>query len=724
MNKTLSVMAGLGVGAVLGCLFDRARRGTRGGSARRAAANVASGAEGVVVACPHGVLREDVETDDGAVRGRSTSRRGNGEVAVDDYASASGRHDPHESPPGGSPLGSTRGSLVGGRPWDSREAGILVGTSSMLSSARRMLPGVVRGGRLLYRLICRVSFGACVCAAGLSLVKRVLDGKPSSGAANLSRERLSGKERAVLTGLVSLAFLTRRPLLRLPQTPFSPDGVYYATLGRRLVAGNFGEGLSTFWPPLYPFLVGLSSLVSRDVERGGRLVSVAAGSLLVIPVYLLCRVLYGEGVAPVAALLVAAHPILIHYSTLLLTEATYTLLLTTVMYAGLRALSTLGRAHFLVTGAALGACYLTRPEAIGYAALMSALTLGAHLAASHQPRSAALSNVLSLLSGFSLLALPYILYLRRATGRWTVSDKLHSHVESDESRARRWFGLKEGRQTTLADRLYAGLREVGASSDRRAPSPPDARSLRTMAGRCVEALGLEIRLLIYRLSPPHFTVLVGLGLFKAGWAKEIYLLLFLGSTLAGYALYPDIVAERLLVPLLPLTLCWAANGIGEVETWLGRLLVRMRLADAGSLRKPMLPRLLVLTAFLCLTLPWIAYTLLRRISGGRPEYERAGEWVRGQAETPALIMAADPHTAFYAGGRALYLPIEEYSTVIEHARRHAVDYLVIDEEVISQNVEYANLRFLLDERSPHPGLRLAYKFDDVPRHKILVFTLT
>jgi hypothetical protein len=670
MNKTLTVMTGLGVGAVLICLFDRAKRKPRGGSVCERASNVAGEAEGAV--------HDDVVRLTGA--------------------------KPDESPRTDSALGSACGSV-----W---------------SLAGRILPRDASVWRPVYRSVCRLSFRVCLCAAGLRIVRHLLNGRTGKRPADFRRKKFSKKECLLVTGYAALAFLARLSLLRLRPAALTPDGVYYATLGKHLVSGNLKEGLSTFWPPLYPLLVGLSSQVSRDVELGGRWVSVMAGSLLVIPVYLLGKVLYGEGPASVGALLVAAHPILIHYSTHLLTEATYTLLLTTVLYAGLTALTTLGRGAFFVTGVALGACYLTRPEAIGYAGLMLALTFGAHLSAGHLPHSAVLTNVLSLLLGFSLLALPYILFLRLATGRWTVSDKLHSHVESGESRVRRWFGLTEGRRTTLADRLYAGLPDAVASSDRRALALPDAQSLRGMARRGIEAFGSEIRLLIYRFLPPHFTALIGLGLFKAEWAKEIYLLLFLGSTLAGYALYPDIVGERLLVPLLPLSLCWAAKGVCEVETWLGKLLVRTRIADPGSFTQRSLPRLLVSTGLLFLTLPWSAYTLLRRLSSGQLEFKRAGTWVREQGGTPALIMAPNPHTAFYAGGRPLYLPAEEYLTVIEHASRHRVDYLVIEEDVVTQNIEYSNLRFLLDERNPHPGLRLVYKFDGVPQHNILVFTLT
>jgi hypothetical protein len=223
-------------------------------------------------------------------------------------------------------------------------------------------------------------------------------------------------------------------------------------------------------------------------------------------------------------------------------------------------------------------------------------------------------------------------------------------------------------------------------------------------------------------------VLIGFGLFQTEWPTDIYLLLFLSSTLAGYALCPDDISDRLLVPLVPLLLCWTAKGVIEVERGLVSLLTQMRIFKALSFNNPALIRTLILTALLFSALHTLANTLTEVPPNHLLEYRLAGEWLRGRPETPPLIMAAHPYTAFYAGGRSLYLPVEAYATVVAHAKRQQVDYLVIDEGVISRGIwgnnEYSNLRFLLDEQSRHPGLELVYKFDLIPDRKLLIFTLT
>jgi hypothetical protein len=680
MNKIFAVVTGVGLGAALVYLFAPAKKKSCVKSAREKMVDIAGDRENV---------------------GDASSVGG-------DFS------EPCKAEPLGELSGFRKVESICGRTWK-------------WSSPGGMWRWVIRGGRLVYRSICRISFRVCLCAAGLRTLARLFDHRRAREPSAVGHARLSKKEYTLVAGFTAIAFLTRLAALRL-RPILTPDGVYYATMGKLLAAGNFKEGLSTFWAPLYPFLVGVSSLVFRDIETGGKSVSILAGSLLVIPVYLLARTLYGKDTASIGAFLIAVNPTLIQYSTRLLTESTYTLLLAVVLYAGLTALTGGGITAFFSVGAALGACYLIRPEAIGYTGLMLALALCGRLRGDSLPPSEVLRYAVSLVAGFSLLALPYILFLRRATGRWTISEKLRAHVHSTESWETNWFGLPQGWQTTLADRLYAGVSEKGGAPHTGETVMAASQSLREMIRRSLEALKLEIQLMVYRVIPPQFMAPMGLGLFRTDWRKEIYLLSFASATLVGYALCPDDVSDRLLVPLLPLQLCWAAKGIAGVEKRLAGLLSRLRFLKALSFRNPAPLRPLVLTLMSLSLLPSLAYNLMTVPPKQQLEYRRAGAWVKEHSVTPARVMATDPYTAFYAGRRHLYLPAEGYAAVIEHARCQKVDYLVIDEGVVSKgrwgNNEYARLRFLLDEQSHHPELKLVYKFDGLPNRKLLIFTLT
>lgn len=619
-----------------------------------------------------------------------------------------------------------RGSFLSKCVWGLQKAKSIYERTSTWPLMRELYGGLVGGGRLIFGLICRISFGACLCTAGIGILTRRSHSRANGlRTKRLKDDKFTKREFVSVGGFVSLALLSRLSLLRFQQV-MSPDGVYYATLGKNLVSGNFKEGLSTFYPPLYPLLTGLSSLIFRDAEAGGKMVSAMAGGLLVVPVYLLTRMLYGKGAATVCAILIAINPSLNYYSTLLLTESTYTLLFMAAVLTGLAALSKGGMAFFS-TGVVLGTCYLIRPEAIGYLALMLVLTFGTVVSGKHLPLRRVLLNVFNLVTGFTLLASPYILLLRQRTGRWTISDKLRALTDSGESLERKWFGLEAGRRTTLADRLYGGIYEENARTIEAGSISSGPRDFRRAVGHSIEALKWEISYLIHHLVPPQFMLLVGLGLFKADWSKEIYLLLFFVATLIGYAMLPDAVEGRLLLPLLPMLLCWAARGIEEVGNRLDGLLERINLSRAFSLKAAQALRAAGIAALLLSLLPWIAHTFIRGQLNQLVEHKQAGAWIREHSGAASLVMATNPYAAFYAGRKSLYLPAEEYLTVIEHAMRQKVDYLVIDEGVISRghwgNNEFSHLRFLLDEQSHHPELNLVYKFDGLPNRKILVFTL-
>ncbi|HEX5706619.1 MAG TPA: hypothetical protein VFX96_04955, partial [Pyrinomonadaceae bacterium] len=61
----------------------------------------------------------------------------------------------------------------------------------------------------------------------------------------------SREDAAWLAGWTAFAFALRVLLLVGVEHVVSPDSVMYAGLARQLAAGNFAEGLSAYWPPLY-----------------------------------------------------------------------------------------------------------------------------------------------------------------------------------------------------------------------------------------------------------------------------------------------------------------------------------------------------------------------------------------------------------------------------------------------------------------------------------------
>lgn len=549
---------------------------------------------------------------------------------------------------------------------------------------------------------------------------QVQTAKSVSSGFQLNQDRFTRREGGLLFFLVLAAFFLRLFILQFHPL-LSGDGVWYATLGKNLISGNLKEGLSTYWPPFYPVLVGISSLFFRDLEFAGLIVSVVTGSLLVIPVYLLGRGFYSKRVAIVAAIFTILHPLLILYSVRLLTESTYTLLLASAIVAGLYALSN-GRAIFyFLTGLALGACYLTRPEAIAYIILLPIASLLIGLLYQQWRLKYLIFTSLILFSGFFLLAAPYIVYLHKTTGIWTPSQKFTASIAlPTHSKKNPWRALIQDEQTTLADKLWAGS-AVQPKTTNVAPSisPPASRSLKSLLpnpGRMKN----EIKSLLMLFSP-FFIFLSCLGLFRTRWSKqrvvkETYWGLFLLSTVLGYSLSP-VFEERYWIPFLPLFICWASKGIFEFEGWL-----------VGSLKKVLSPRAfspktgLIVRSVLIVTLIFLSFIpairgLLKNQEG---DPQPIAMWIKAQSNAPPVIMATNPWPAFYSGGKHIYIPDEEYPVVLQYARNKGVEYLVLEEDSMEAT---PNLVFLFDEQNAPPDLKLVYQYNAIPNRKILVFEL-
>ncbi|HEX8161601.1 MAG TPA: glycosyltransferase family 39 protein [Pyrinomonadaceae bacterium] len=538
------------------------------------------------------------------------------------------------------------------------------------------------------------------------------------GATPAPRARLLRESAAPFVAGCGLAAFALRLLLVVGvESVVSPDGVVYAGLGRNLAAGNFAGALSPFYPPLYPLLVGLSSLLFRDVEFAGRFVSVVAGALLVVPVYALARDSYGARVARLAAVVVALHPLLVYYSSVLLTESTYTLAFTCGVVAGWAALSraaavadapsggTFARgawpAH-LVAGVVFGACYLTKPEAAGFVALLAAMRLVVSLAGARRSLKRCALDCLALAAGFLLLALPYLLYLRGALGGWTISGKLREHL---------WQG--DGQAGTF----------VSASL---------VPNYLTALAQATKGLMSEYELFSL-LFPLPFVAISALGLFRAAWTRErarreLYFGAFVAATLAGYAVtLPNI---RFLVPLVPLLVCWLARGVVEFEGWLAETRAHRRAAGGGAAGKIFarggepagagFVGALVVAVLLASLVPAFVFLLRGDKWGDYHGQKLAAVWIREHTPKPApLIMANAPVAPFYAGGGYVKLPESDYDSVVSCARTERADFVIANE----RGLRHTPLQPLLDEEARHAGLRLVHTIRETPGHAIFVYVL-
>ncbi len=157
-----------------------------------------------------------------------------------------------------------------------------------------------------------------------------LDEKDAAGMAG------SGLSARVSAALFLFALVLRVPMLSVRRMA-EGDGVHYATLARDILAGDLSGLANAYWSNLWPGVIAATAwLTGLDVVLAGRTASLVAGSLLApATAALACQVL-GRRTGLIAGFLVAIHPWLIHFSTLVFTESFFALLLVMTLLSAVK----------------------------------------------------------------------------------------------------------------------------------------------------------------------------------------------------------------------------------------------------------------------------------------------------------------------------------------------------------------------------------------------------
>ena len=222
--------------------------------------------------------------------------------------------------------------------------------------------------------------------------------------------------------LIALAAAVRIYLYSVTSI-ISRDGVTFLSLAEYFYGGDFAEGLSHDYHPAYPMLIGALFYPLKDFQLAGQMISIVAGSLLVLPVFYLGKGLFNETIGFGAGVLVVFHPYLVRFSTDVLSDSLYILFFITGICIGWRALGKRKPLYFFLTGVSTALAYLTRPEGVGILVVLGfwALIIGTNGIRLPNKKDFACTVLLTL--GFILVASPYLIYLKEETGHWTLTKK-------------------------------------------------------------------------------------------------------------------------------------------------------------------------------------------------------------------------------------------------------------------------------------------------------------
>ena len=494
--------------------------------------------------------------------------------------------------------------------------------------------------------------------------------------------------------ILALALAARLLFVSIAPVAYG-DAVSYSWVAWLTAHGEW-QLADPFWHSLFDFWQTLLLVTGIAQYPALVLASLLPGLLLIVPVYLLTRRLYGNAAALVAGLFIALHPRLVEYSVNGYAESFY---LCAAVWAvwGITAIIQDGnnRRAGTVIGIALAGYFLVRNEALLLVALLAAVTLLLALRRRFDIRLAAKPAALFAACVIAYMAANYILWDQH--GLFSKSSNL-------------------GKQNLETLDLNAAARETYGA----ATSAPDERSLQNtlvkLAGRWPANLIYTAERLPGMLLSPVIilAILLPLLVSRRGKARgdELPLLVF---SIWPLVFYPLIQLEpRLLFPtLIGAGIFGAAGAVAA-----GRLIAVSLQGAPSRLAEHGVPALLLL--LLLPLLPALAWNSEQT----RGYHREVGAWLATHIPADTGI-AGDGYgyvssSSFWAGRKGEpRLWTDDARALAGAARDRKQPILVLYEEYLRN----ANPQLLPLLDAGIPGMELSARFEFPRVGRVQVWTL-
>jgi len=424
------------------------------------------------------------------------------------------------------------------------------------------------------------------------------------------------------------------------------DGCGYLFLAREIAGGNFHAIFTSVWPPLFPVFSAGASFIFRDLELAGRMVSCIFGSLTVFPLFFLVKSIFDKKTALMTVLFFAVHPYLCQASGEALSEALYFFFVTSVAAVSWFAIRKKKAGLFLPVGLLLLLTGLTRFEGFALIFLVLAWIFAAGLPNLGGNIRWKLASTFFCLIAFAAVLLPYMVSVRRDTGKWQITSRQGHHVKVSlnapgETRTERAKYL-------LRYKIYPNIRLIPASL---------AKAYHPV------------------FVPLLFFGLIGRKRLRGFRLGEIYILSFAVFRLTVLTVFAGIT-ERYLYAFVPVTLCWAGAGFWEIDSrFQGRAGDKKLSWGLGGMSRVSMALLLVITV-ICLP------RALKTIRGHRAVQREVGCWLKENAEQREFVVASlSPQIAFHAGAKQCRLEGQTYAELVSNAREDGADFIVADKNL-------------------------------------------
>jgi 4-amino-4-deoxy-L-arabinose transferase-like glycosyltransferase len=458
------------------------------------------------------------------------------------------------------------------------------------------------------------------------------------------------------------------------------DGILYIEAARHFWEGEWGKGLASFYPPLFPLMITAAYPITGEWELAGQFWPLLLGILMIFPLFGLLYRVYGYRAAQWAIFFYSVSPYLARLSLEVRSEVPYAFFLVLALYRFQLGLEKGSAPAFFSAGVSSGLAYLERPEGIGIV-MLGVLFLLASGWIGHRWQDMAL-KLSVLILGFVIFSAPYMLYLRWDTGHWVMTRKTGLVFSMAVSR----YGVDREGETRVEDTNQVRVVDFIASHP--------LTYLKKVFLDSFRSLGFYFEALHYSYLP---FLLIGWIIFFRGrfWEKKDFLFLILIFFYLGtFALLH--ITRRYGVPLIPVSLGWVASGYLALTAYLdGKLAMRWSKVAASA----------ILVFFIAVTLP----KTLQAIGWDKYYLREAGMYLREKPGNPTIV-TTNGRVAFYAEGRNRVV-LNDLKNVSAFLAVPGGDYLALDQGSLQ------NTAGIMYERH---GWRLEREFSNSSRERLLV----
>jgi 4-amino-4-deoxy-L-arabinose transferase-like glycosyltransferase len=523
----------------------------------------------------------------------------------------------------------------------------------------------------------------------------------------------SKRHAIAIAAIIVAAFLLRLELTHSLPRMVKWDESDYLLLGRNLVTGHgytAGFGPEIHHPPFFPLITGVIYLAVGDLEKSSDIAYSLFGGLMLLPIFVLARRIYGYPTAYLATILLAIYPVLtivgLYWGTML--EPLYVFLLFGALVTWLIGMEERRPGMMAVAGMMFAMGYLTRPEPVVYFAIFFVVSLFWRFRDVVRQRIR-LRLCASFAGAFLLTASPYLVYMHAQTGHWALSEKGPITWQQGTFMLKNdWVGF---------DWVWARLDSSGHEVYHKSPerekwsligtilSDPKGFIARTYKSAKISAHSALNDSFIFPLLVPFVIIC----LFHKAWdRRRLGYELFLASAFliqAAVVLPFATLILRYLVPVIPVFLIWTANGALVAGVWLRDS------AEAcwGRAFKPALTACVLClpaaaaVAAIIYVVPDVAR---RKIQSETFGYKFAAQWLKKNSSPDAIVMTDDFNVTVYAERRSIWSPHCDLTHLMSYARYHKADYLLTNTERLKTRPE---LSVILEKGTPDLKLVFSYK---------------